>query len=63
MPNEQKCHCGGDFDFSRYCGADTCVKCDNHKGMARCFCGWSLSGANGREELEAMGETIEEGDY
>ena len=57
------CKCGGILVFSRYCGADVCLICDNHKGLARCFCGWSLSGANGREELEAMGETIEEGDY
>lgn len=58
-----KCHCGGEFEFNRHCGADLCVECDNHKGMARCFCGWSLSGGDGRAELEEMGEVIEPEDY
>jgi hypothetical protein len=31
--------------------------------MARCFCGWSLSGGDGRAELEEMGEVIEPEDY
>lgn len=62
-PERKKCHCGGTFEFNRYCGAHTCEKCANHKGMARCFCGWSLSGRNGRVELEEMGETIEPEDY
>lgn len=58
-----KCECGGEFAFSRYCGADVCLICDCHKGMARCFCGWALSGGNGRAELEEMGEVIEPEDY
>jgi hypothetical protein len=58
-----KCSCGGEFVFSKYCGADVCQECDNHKRLARCFCGWSLSGANGRQELIDMGETIESEDY
>lgn len=57
-----KCSCGGDFVFSRYCGAYVCERCDNHKGLARCYCGWSQSGMDGRRELEEMGEQIE-GDY
>ena len=60
MPN---CHCGESFEFNRYCGADVCPKCDNHKGFDRCFCGWSVSGRNGRVELQEMGETIESEDY
>jgi hypothetical protein len=58
-----KCTCGGEYVFSRHCGADICDKCGNHKGFARCFCGWSLSGRDGRIELEEMGETIEPEDY
>jgi hypothetical protein len=48
--------------LSRYCGAWLCDECDHHRGLCRCFCGWSLSGADGRKELEDMGERIEE-DY
>ena len=64
-PNELvggKCACNVPFrrgDFSRYCGAYVCHGCGDHKGMARCFCGWSLSGGDGRRELELDGEQIE----
>jgi hypothetical protein len=54
-----KCECGGEFFMSRTCGAKVCEECDNHKGLARCFCGWSISGNDGRQELEEMGETID----
>ncbi len=54
--------CKGDMTFSKYCGVMVCECCDYHKGLARCFCGWSASGGNGRVELEQMGEQIEE-DY
>jgi hypothetical protein len=27
--------------------------------LARCYCGWSANGGNGRAELEEMGETID----
>ena len=30
-----------DFEFSDYCGARICVKCDHHLGLARCYCGWA----------------------
>lgn len=46
--------------FSRYCGAYVCDDCGDHRGLARCYCGWSASGGNGRAELIEMGETIEE---
>jgi hypothetical protein len=62
MPQET-CECGAEFQFNRHCGAWVCYRCDNHRGFARCFCGWSLSGRNGRVELEEMGETIEPEDY
>lgn len=52
----------GHMEFSRYCGVKVCSNCDYHKGLARCYCGWSLSGGNGRQELEDMGEQIED-DY
>lgn len=53
------CECGGHFWFINYCGAMVCDQCEQHKKLARCYCGWSQSGGNGRMELEEMGETIE----
>lgn len=47
---------------SRTCGVRICYDCGDHKGLARCFCGWSASGGNGYAELVEMGEQIEE-DY
>ena len=58
-----KCHCGGEFVFVRSCASNVCDKCDNHSGLARCWCGWAESGGNGRQELIEMGETIEPDDY
>lgn len=48
--------------IDRFCGAYICVNCGDHKGLARCFCGWSLSGNDGYQELIEMGERIED-DY
>ena len=48
-----------EYTFSRYCGARVCDDCDDHRGLDRCYCGWSRSGGNGRAELEEMGETID----
>lgn len=48
--------------FSRYCGADVCDECGGHVGMARCYCGWSASGRDGRRELIEYGEQIDD-DY
>ncbi len=56
-------HCGHVYYFDRYCGADICCNCGDHKGLARCYCGWSLSGGNGYTELVEAGETIEPEDY
>lgn len=55
--------CKHDYELSRHCGAFVCTKCDDHKGLARCYCGWSETDpGRGYEELIEMGETIEE-DY
>jgi len=54
--------CTGTFEFSRHCGAYVCYECDEHKGLARCYCGWSADGGDGYRELEEMGEQIED-DY
>lgn len=51
--------CGGEYTFNHYCGCKVCDECNNHKGLARCYCGWSQSGGDGRAELEEMGETID----
>ncbi len=56
----EKCtKCGGKYYFSAHCGAHVCMDCDYHKGLGRCYCGWSLSGGDGRKELVEMGETID----
>jgi hypothetical protein len=53
--------CKHRYEFNRYCGAHVCVLCGEHKGLARCYCGWSkTSPGRGYEELIEMGETIEE---
>ena len=49
-----------EYKFTDYCGAHVCFWCDHHKGLTRCYCGWSESGDDGRQELIDMGETIEE---
>lgn len=46
------------YTFNRSCGANVC-ECGDHKGLARCFCGWSRSGGDGYRELIEMGETID----
>jgi hypothetical protein len=57
------CICGStNVDFRRYCGCDVCRDCDHHQGLARCFCGWSMYGGDGRAELIEMGENLDE-DY
>jgi hypothetical protein len=56
--------CEHEYEFSRYCGAYVCNICNDHKGLSRCYCGWTASGSgDGRRELEEMGETIESEDY
>jgi hypothetical protein len=59
----ETCACGGTFEWVRYCGAKVCCCCQIHKGLARCYCGWSeTENGRGREELEEMGETIDPDD-
>ena len=57
------------------CGANVCQLCALHahlsgsgeirQELARCWCGWSADGYNGRGELAEMGETLswDESDY
>lgn len=54
------CHAGAYMD--RKCGVFVCSSCEQHEGLARCFCGWSASGGDGYRELAEMGENLEE-DY
>jgi len=49
-----------DYQMSRYCGVMVCDGCGEHKGLARCYCGWARLGGDGYRELIEMGETIEE---
>lgn len=58
----KQCDCGGGAYMSRGCGVFICDSCGEHEGLARCYCGWSLSGRSGYQELIEMGENIEE-DY
>lgn len=53
------CKCGGEYAFDRYCGAYVCGSCGKHKGLCRCYCGWSESGGDGYRELLDAGEVIE----
>ncbi len=55
--------CKHEYAFQNYCGAHVCYDCGDHKELARCYCGWSAGGGDGRKELVEMGETIEEEDY
>lgn len=55
--------CEHRFEWNRYCGAKVCLGCEEHEGLARCYCGWSAGGGNGRLELEEMGEVIEPEEY
>ena len=52
--------CKHEYELNRYCGAKVCYICDDHKGLARCYCGWSAANpGQGYQELIDMGETIE----
>jgi hypothetical protein len=55
--DELECHnCDGKYSFNNHCGAHVCEDCDDHKGLARCYCGWSASGDDGYRELSEGGE-------
>ncbi len=32
----------GYYRFRRYCGAYVCDECSDHRGLAKCYCGWNL---------------------
>ena len=49
-----------DYTFDAFCCARVCAVCDDHMGLAHCYCGWARSGGDGRRELIEMGETIGE---
>lgn len=51
--------CRHEYEFRDFCGAKVCAGCDDHKGLARCYCGWSAGGGDGYRELLEMGEQIE----
>jgi len=64
MENECCPTCGNDVYYhSSYCGVKVCDDCGYHEGLARCYCGWSISGEDGREELMEMGECLDPEDY
>jgi len=59
--------CKGTMSYAPGCGAFVCDRdeCGCHQGasgqeLTRCYCGWSASGGSGRQELEEMGEQIDE---
>jgi hypothetical protein len=58
MANE----CNHQYEVSTYCGVKVCNLCDDHVGLVRCYCGWSLSGGDGLRELIDMGEVIDDPD-
>ncbi len=60
------------YEFNEHCAAYVCTvfdpdtgkRCVEHKGLARCWCGWSeTSPGRGQQELEEMGETIGSDEY
>lgn len=57
--SQNRCGCGGHYEFIPECGAHVCLSCGNHKGLCRCYCGWAASGGDGCAELIEMGETID----
>ena len=52
--------CHHTYQFRRECGAFVCIHCEDHRHLARCYCGWP--DGQGREDLEADGEVIEDPD-
>ena len=55
--------CQHEFEYEEYCFANVCWHCREHRRLgrtlARCYCGWSQSGGDGRAELIEMGENLE----
>jgi hypothetical protein len=59
-PDEpQRCgKCNDVIWFNAHCGAWVCESCGQHKGLARCYCGWAADGGDGREQLVDAGENL-----
>ena len=55
--------CGHKYSIQRYCGVQVCLDCSDHKGLARCYCGWAADGGNGKQQLREMGEWTIEDEY
>jgi hypothetical protein len=48
------------YEWQDYCGVKVCRVCGNHKGLAKCYCGWNLEPG---ERLEDDVEPEEEIPY
>lgn len=60
---DEKCKAGHlNWHWSDHCGAWVCDTCDDHKGLARCYCGWAADGGDGRRELIECGENLDSGE-
>jgi ribosomal protein L37E len=53
---------GGERRMDANCGTYVCLECNDHAGLARCYCGWASDGGNGVAQLRAEGENVED-DY
>lgn len=52
--------CLHSYTFSAYCGVEVCDKCGDHKGLARCYCGWNL--AAGERLEDDTGDAVFDGE-
>lgn len=50
-----------DYVYRRSCAAYVCVHCDDHRGLALCYCGWP--DGIGAEELIDCGEVIDDDEW
>jgi len=52
--------CQHHYEFRNYCGAYVCHECGDHKGLARCYCGWGLM--HGERLEDDIGEGVFDGE-
>jgi hypothetical protein len=52
--------CNHQYEFRNYCGARVCRECGDHKGLARCYCGWGLM--PGERLEDDIGEGVFDGE-
>ena len=45
--------------IDKECGVWICIHCGYHKDIIACYCGWSITGLDGRQYLQDKGEDIE----